>query len=325
MPKPRGLEAKLSRLKALRHEPHAVEHVAELRTMLADKSNLVVADAAEVVGERLLKELESNLVAAFHRFMIEPEETDKLCAAKLAIIETLNKLEYDNEAIYRAAIQHVQLEPRWGGTEDTAAALRGTAAFGLVRLHCRDVVWLLVELLNDPEKVARSAAATALGALGNPASMPLLRFKALVGDKEPEVVGECLTALMTAASIESLEFVGKFLKSSDEAIQEGAAFALAESRRPEALELLKQHWINHQSRLSPEAILLAISMTRLPAAIDFLLDLLKSEKGEAASAALSALVIHRHNADVRQRIRMVVDQISDETLIELFKSKIESM
>src|SRR5262245_10305403 len=323
MSKSRGLEAKLSRLKALRHEPHAVEHVAELRTMLADKSNLVVADAAGIIGERLLKELESNLVAAFGRFMIEPEETDKLCAAKLAILETLNKLEYENEEIYRTAIHHVQMEPRWGGSEDTAAALRGTAAFGLVRLHCRDVLFLLVELLNDPEKVARSAAATALGATGTLASNALLRFKALVGDKEPEVVAECLTALMSAAPTESLEFVGKFLESPDEAIQEAAAFSLAESRRPETLDLLKQHLITSRSRLSPDAILLAISMTRLPAAINFLMELLTTDEREVASAALSALAIHRHKADVKQRIREVVDEKSDEAITQQFKSTIE--
>jgi HEAT repeat protein len=229
MPKPRGLEAKLARLKALRHEPQSADHVAELRTALADKSNLVVAEAADIAGERLLKELEPDLVTAFHRFMIDAEETDKLCAAKLAIVETLNKLESANEDLLLTAIHHVQMEPRWGKPEDTAASLRGTAAFGLVRLGYRNIVMLLVELLNDSEKVARSAAATALGALGTPPCIPLLRFKALD---------------------ESLEFVAKFLDSPRESVQESAAFALAESRRPDAFELLKQHWLKHRMMVS---------------------------------------------------------------------------
>jgi HEAT repeat protein len=324
MPKPRSLEAKLARLKALRLEPFSVESVTELRAAVNDKSNLVVADAAEIIGERLLKELEPELIAAFDRFLIDPEETDKLCAAKLAILETLNKLEYEGEDIYRTAIHHVQMEPRWGGSEDTATALRGTAAFGLVRLHCRDIVLLLVELLNDPEKVARAAAATALGALGTPACIPLLRFKALIGDKKPEVIAECLSALMTTAPVESLEFVAQFLNSTDEAIQEGAAFALAESRRPEALEILKQHWNKHRVTGSPEAILLAISMTRLPTAIDFLVELLAMEKHEIALAALSALAIYRHNAAVKERIEQLLKVHGHQELRNQFDIKFKS-
>ena len=279
--------------------------LAELRDALGDKSNFVVGAAAEIVGERMLADLAPELEAAFQRFMIDPGESDKLCRAKIAIVDALNRIEYDGEDVFRTGLRHVQKEPRWGGSDDTAAPLRGNAAFALVRLNPRDLVLLLVDLLADPEKVARSAAARGLGAL---AAIPLLRFKARTGDPEPEVVVECLTALMTAAPQESLPFVGQFLGSSIEEIAEGAALALAESRRPEALDALKGHWSRVRPGSLQNVLLLAIAITRLPAAMDFLLEVLAKDNQTAALAALAALAIHKHNPAVRERIAAVVAQ-----------------
>src|SRR5438045_1708315 len=85
-----------------------------------------------------------------------------------------------------------------------------------------------VAVRADPAKVARAAAAQALGAAGSAAAVALLRFKARVGDEEPEVMAACLAALMTAAPAESLAFVAEFLDAPSEAVREGAVFALAE-------------------------------------------------------------------------------------------------
>jgi hypothetical protein len=198
MAKSRGVDAKLSRLRALAHETAADGLFTELRSAIGDKSNLVVAAAAEIAGERGLADLAPDLVAAFHRFLVEPAETDKLCRAKIAILEALNKIDHDEADVFLIGLRHVQWEPRFGGMEDTAAPLRGRGAFGLVRMNHSDVVLLLADLLADPEKPARSAAAQALGATGAPAAIPLLRFKARIGDKEPDVTADCLAALMTA-------------------------------------------------------------------------------------------------------------------------------
>jgi hypothetical protein len=75
MPKPRHTETKLARLRALRKEPASPGHLAELRQALADPSNLVAAEAAEIVGVRGLAELAGELVAAFGRFMIRKRPT----------------------------------------------------------------------------------------------------------------------------------------------------------------------------------------------------------------------------------------------------------
>src|SRR6478735_3632476 len=124
MAKARGVDAKLARLRAARTESVTPALLAELRDALGDKSNLVVAEAAEIVGERNLTDLVPDLVTAFRRFLVDPVETDKLCRAKIAIAEALNRVEADVEEVYRLGLGHVQPEPCWGGSEDTAAPLR---------------------------------------------------------------------------------------------------------------------------------------------------------------------------------------------------------
>src|SRR5262249_6846840 len=151
----------------------------------------------------------------------------------------------------------------------------------------RDVMVLLADLLADPEKLARLAAAKALGAAGL-AAIPLLRFKVHVRDKEPEVTVECLTALMSVAPRESLSFVAAFLDDPNDAVQEGAAFTLGESRKPDALAALQAHWPRARREPMQEVVLLAISLTRLPAALDFLVQVLAAEDRAAALLALSA-------------------------------------
>jgi hypothetical protein len=308
MAKARRLDAKLTRVRGLRNQPVTPAVIVELRELLADSSNLVVAEAAELVREPAHAALEPDLMAAFPRFLVDPVETDKLCRAKIAITDALNRLEADAEEVYRAGLRHVQPEPCWGGSEDTAAPLRAAAAFALVRMNPRDLMVLLADLLADPEKVARSAAAKALGACATQAAILLLRFKAKVGDKEPEVVVDCLTALMQAAPGEAMPFVGGFLDSPIEEIAEGAALALGESRRPDAFELLRAAWPRARRRESLGNVLqLAVAITRQPAAVDFLLEVLAGP-GDAATGALSALAIHRHNPSVRDRVAAVVDK-----------------
>ncbi|HYV36658.1 MAG TPA: hypothetical protein VE988_13195 [Gemmataceae bacterium] len=321
MAKSRGVDAKLIRLQELRQEAAGPHHLAELRKALADNSSLVVAAAAEIVSVCILPDLTSDLVAAFDRFMVESETTDKNCRAKIAIVDALNTIEHDKEDVFLRALRHVQKEYRWPKMEDTAAALRGDGAFGLVRINYPGVVLLLVDLLTDSEMVARVAAVKALGETRALAAIPLLRYKARVGDAESAVTAECLSALMTAAPNDSIPFVTSFLDWPDEAIQEGAAFALAESRRPDALEVLKAQWPKARHAATGEVILLAIAMTRLPAALDFLLEILAADNQAAALAALSALAIHRHNEAVKERIRAVIATRKDSELQKRFDKK----
>jgi hypothetical protein len=141
MGKARGVEARLERLRTLRKESEPARLAAELAKALADSSNLVVAEAAAMIGAANLADLAPELVAAFDRLLIDPVASDKLCRGKSAIIEALNKIEYLRPEVFLRGIRHVQMEPVWGKSEDSAAHLRANSAFGLVRLQHPDVLF----------------------------------------------------------------------------------------------------------------------------------------------------------------------------------------
>src|SRR5205807_6012373 len=121
------------------------------------------------------------------------------------------------------------------------------------------------------------------------AAVPLLRFKALTGDEEPEVTCECFPVLLRLDP-ESVSFVAHFLGHGDEAVQEGAALALGETRRPGAFEVLRDFAKDLRPGTLQDAVLLGISMLRSPAAIDHWLQLISCK--HAALAAFSSLVVH---------------------------------
>jgi HEAT repeat protein len=318
MAKLRGVEAKLARLRSIRKEPVAAAVIDELKTFLADPSNFVAADAAAIIGETHLKDLTPDLVAAFDRFMIDPEDTDKLCRAKIAIVAALNNLGYDQPEVYLRGVSHVQERSTYPEPHDSAGPLRADSALGLVRINYPNVVNILVDLLFDDEKVTRVACVQALEGSGSVAAVPLLRFKARAADKEPEVTCECFSALLKLDP-ESVPFVARFLHHGNEAIQEGAALALGETRRAGAFEVLRD--FSGRLRLGPlqEAVLLAIAMLRVPAAVDYLLELV--ERKESAFAALSALAIHRHTDKIRERVAAAVAQTKNPSLQTRFEEK----
>src|SRR5262249_10283457 len=92
--KRRGSDAKLARLQALRTEPFSSTMTSELRSYLTDASSLIVAEAAKVIKEHAIATLAGELVVAFERLMIEPEESDKQCRAKIEIVAALNQLDH---------------------------------------------------------------------------------------------------------------------------------------------------------------------------------------------------------------------------------------
>src|SRR5262249_53069881 len=128
----------------------------------------------------------------------------------------------------------------------------------------------------------------------------------------------CLNALVSADADASIPFVGQFLESTSEEIAEGAALSLAESRRADALEILKRHWPKSRPGSLQNVLLLAIAITRLPAGVDFLLEVLAASDESAGPAALSALAIHRHNPAVRDRVAAIVAKKHDAELRKRF-------
>jgi HEAT repeat protein len=317
--KPRGSDAKLARLHAMRNQPCTSETTLELRGYLADRSSLIVAEAAKIIRDQAIPEMAGDLVAAFDRFMIDPEESDKQCRAKIEIVDALNRLEYAESDVFVRGVTHRQ-NPRFGAPgQDAAGALRAYCAFGLARIGHPGVVVLLAELLLDSDNTARAGAARALGATGALAAVPLLRYKVRSGDRLVDVIGECFTSLLSLSVEESLPFVAEYLQAPDSDLQGTAVFALADTRRPEAFAVLRDYWPVAPADLR-ESLLVALAMFRMPTANEFLIGMIAS-KDPSARAALSALAIHRDNPKITTSIAAAVEANGAESVREWFRKK----
>jgi len=295
-----SLEEQLDRVAALRSEPPSPAGRAEAAKYLNSKMNLVAAKAARIAGEWLAAELTPQLVEAFDRFMLKPETSDKRCAAKIEILKALCKLEYPSPSIFRRSLRHVQMEPTWGGSVDTAAAVRALGAMGLAQTDYPEALEEIVPLLLDAERDARIGALRAIAASGLPGGALLLRLKALSGD-EPEVLGECFAALLRAAPSQSLEFVAKFLDHREEAVAEAAALALGDSRLESAFAMLREAF--ERTRALPRrTLLLAIALLRRENAIDYLLDLVQNGEGQTSADAVAALAMYEKDPNLQERL-----------------------
>jgi HEAT repeat protein len=295
-----SLEEQLDRVAALRSEPPSPAGRAEAAKYLNSKMNLVAAKAARIAGEWLAAELTPQLVEAFDRFMLKPETSDKRCAAKIEILKALCKLEYPSPSIFRRSLRHVQMEPTWGGSVDTAAAVRALGAMGLAQTDYPEALEEIVPLLLDAERDARIGALRAIAASGLPGGALLLRLKALSGD-EPEVLGECFAALLRAAPSQSLEFVAKFLDHREEAVAEAAALALGDSRLESAFAVLREAF--ERTRALPRrTLLLAIALLRRENAIDYLLDLVQNGEGQTSADAVAALAMYEKDPNLQERL-----------------------
>src|SRR4051794_1844991 len=242
MAKVHSVDATLAKLAALKGMGGGAVVAGELAKFLTDKTNLVVAKAADLAREAGITSLAPELEAAFARFMVNPTVTDKGCGAKRAIANALYELGCDASEVFLRGIRHVQMEAAWGGPVDTAAELRGLCALGLVRMGYPDVMVELVDLLGDASPQARILAARAIAYAGRDEGALLSRLKVLSGDVAEEVTAECLLALANLARGKALAFVKKYLDSPSPGLAEAAALALGEMRTDAALDVLIARW-----------------------------------------------------------------------------------
>ena len=300
-----SLEEKLAAIRAMRNGPPTVTDPMELRRYLGDKSNLVVAAAAELVKERTLNELAGDLETAFDRFLVDPVKNDKLCRAKSPSSRPWTPSSTSSETSSRR--QPVTCSSsRAGARRLTPATVTWCRVFALARIGGSDYHSLLVDSLTDSEKDVRMAAAQALGYVGTEAAGLVLRLKARLGDAEADVLSECLSGLMTIGPEENLEFVCEYLDPRAPDQCEAAALALGKTRLPGALKALKACCGRAHQPALREQILLAIAMMRLPGATEFLLELVGSDSEALALAAMSALKFHRYDPRLCERLAIAV-------------------
>jgi hypothetical protein len=307
----RQIEEQIEQLGKLRERNP--EAVAALRKALAGRVNLVVAKAAKVSAVLQLAELTPGLLRAFDRFLEKPVERDPQCWGKNAIAKALVALDWRESEAYLRGARHVQMEPVWGGQEDTAQTLRGTCLLALVA--CSDitrdaVLQALVNALTEKDPPVRADAVTALAQMGGSEAGLLLRFKARVGDREPPIVGQALEAVLRIEGAEGVPFVAEFLRLGAE-VGEEAALALGASRLERAVETLEAEWQDARDPNFREVLLRAISAARLPRAIEFLLQVLKSARMQDARAALEALEVHKDSPEIVRQVRDAAERRTD--------------
>jgi len=320
MPTRQSTDDKLIALETAADSADAESLLPVLVQGLKDRHYRVVALAAHFAADKLVYESVPMLLAAYPRFIEKPAKRDPNCYAKKAITRALYDLDCCDVEFYLAAIRYQQMEPTWGGSVDSAADLRVSAAMGLVASGYSRALAELAELLTDSEPPVRAGAARAI-ACGNPREAEqLLRLKIFAGDEEALVIADCFTGLLTVEPEESVQFVSRFLADGDDVIQEAAALALGESRLPAAIDSLKAAW---QDVLVPaefrRVLIRAAALHRSNEAFDWLLALVAEGDANIAAETVEILSIYRHNEKLGERLRQVLDKRVDQDAMTVFE------
>jgi len=318
VPKVLVTEDALAAIHAVRQSPEKYDLERDLAPFLRHKSNHAIAAAAAAAEQLEAGALAPELVQAFEKLMRDPAKLDPGCKATTAIVQALIQLEDPSAKVYFAGVRHVQLEGSYGPKVDAAAPLRGLCARGLARMGHPDALLECVTLLADREVSARAGAIRAIADSGRPDGVLLLRLKALHGDKEIEIAGECFGALLSLDPAGSVAFVAKFLNSSIDGIGEQAALALGESHLPSAFEALREAWERGGVAEQRRTLLVAIAMLRIDEALEFLLGRLADESGPVAADALAGLAFYARDEAVLTRVEGIIQQRGDGALDAVF-------
>ena len=305
----KGFDEQMAALDALKGLELDAEQKQFVKKMLGNRSNLLVAKAARLAGDGGLAELTPDLIAAIERSFINAVKTDSGCWAKNALAKALVKLEYRSKDVYLRGMRHHQLEPVWGGQEDTAGALRSTCTHALVDcpgISDAELLTALLEPLTDSDKTVRIEAARAIGQVGGVSAALLLRLRALLGKDEPEVLGAVYSALLDLEGVQAIPLVAQYLEEGDDVAAE-AAFALSENRSQAALAALLARLRAGADAWFGSVMLSAIALTRLPEAMDYLIAQIARETREAASA-IEAIGRIAPNEELRARVEQAVEQ-----------------
>lgn len=299
-------EKQLAALDALRYQPPEAR-IEPLRKALTDRNNFVVGKAADLVREFRLTQLTPELLTAFDRFFENPIKTDPQCWAKNALSRALAAFEHQDAAAFLRGMKHVQPEPSWGGSSDSAGSLRATCALALVQ--CRsmaesELLAHLVELLADKDKAVRVEIVRAIEQIGSASAALLLRLRAVLGSDEPEVLGACYSGVLRIEGINAIPWVSRFLTTVDDPAAE-AALAIAGTHSSQGFEILRKRLAKESDPWFCSVLLSAIALTRQEEAFEFLLDLVRSESLHA-EAAIEAILRSMPSSEVTKRLKELV-------------------
>lgn len=269
---------------------------------LSDKSPYVAALAAEALGEGADDKAALAMTEMFGALCEGGIKLDPGCHIRANLAFALGRLEYRPASeMLRIGIRLTQIEAVGGVPFDTAAHLRGNCALALAQMRDPDCVRDIALLLFDRSGFARQpldptvkmeprkAAARALSLSGNiQARLPLTLKLAHPENEEPEVLSECMQALVELEDPFALEVLKPYLTHSDRRLAAYAALMIAQSRQPGAATLLASA-VEQFSGDALKAVVLALSTLRDPDAYDRLHGLLQSDREAVRLAAVDAL------------------------------------
>lgn len=300
----RRLEQKLAQISELRKGQPTPAAIKTLESILAKDQGAAVARAADLIAEWALFDLQPALAGAFKRLLDRGTDNDPQCWGKVALVRALQGLGWHNPEVYLLGCRCVQMEPVWGGQEDSAPSLRALSALALVDCpgisydHLMDE---LVRLLTDPAWNVRAGAAQAVANLGHPQAAPLLKLRVLLSDPEPRVIGACLDSLLHLSQAEAVPFIYKLMRHQEATIRLEAMCALAASNLPEAVRAATDEWKNLTDPRSHKAVIAALASSPTPEALNFLLELLSKNNRSEAIAVLSSIGARLGEPELRQR------------------------
>lgn len=299
----RRTEDRLKAIRLMGAEPTLLDVPALLR-LTADRSQLVAARAVRLLADQGVQQAVPELIARYVWLQENGPERDPGCTVRCEIVRALGLLAPRSaNDVLRVALRTVQIEAVSGGPEDTATGLRANAALALANTGDPRVVTDLAIMLFDfrpntsvppseapyAKAATRAAAAKALGRLGDPAAEPLLAVKLAHPHGEvPEVLVECMDALVALGSERAVDLIAPLLEHKEPYVVAGAATALAATGRAEVVDIL-QRAVSLAVRDARPALVLAFAALRSNAALQALVAFLADPDARVRAAAEQAL------------------------------------
>ena len=146
----------------------------------------------------------------------------------------------------------------------------------------------------------------AITAVGSQTAALLLRLKALMGDKEQDVLADCFSGLLAVEGAEAVPLVTSFADGRNQEVREAAILALGASRRSDAIDWLKERFAGVAHLETRQCILLSLATSRTEAAVEFLLGVIRDGSAQTSAMAVSAMEVNRTDRRILEEIEKAV-------------------
>jgi len=202
------------------------------------KTNLVVAKAARIAGDAQWLEIVPKLVTTFQRLLPGSVSADKGCSAKTAIARALNKLEYDGAELFVSGMKHRQPEGVWAGRKIPPLIFERYAQWDWPGQPISSIA------RNGQSSGRQGMASTSGSGARDRHGRRRCRVVAasFQGAHRRPRTRRCFRLLYRSAAVDgaaAVPLVASFAERRDDS-REPAILALGESRREDAVEVLKE-------------------------------------------------------------------------------------